>query len=119
MGITAQEESGNVFIVRISGLLKKAEWDAAQAAAAQKWESADDIKLLIMVDDFKGWERDKGWGDMSFYEKFREKITRIAIVGDPKHESDLMMFSGAGFRPAPVKYFLPNQLESARKWLVS
>jgi|GEM_PF-6864938 hypothetical protein len=26
-GITAQEENGNVFVIRISGLLKKAEWD--------------------------------------------------------------------------------------------
>lgn len=118
MGIRLLEQNGNVYVIEIAGLLKKTEWDAGQSLAAQKWESASDIKLLIILNDFKGWEKDEGWGDMTFYAAHREKITKIAFVGDPKHETDMLMFSGAGFRPAPVKYFQPNQLELARKWLV-
>jgi hypothetical protein len=118
MGIKLLEECGNIYVVQISGLLKKSEWDAAEAAAAKKWESASDIKMLIILDQFKGWERTEGWGDMSFYAEHREKITKIAIVGDTKHETDFLMFSGAGFRPAPVKYFPENQIEMARKWLL-
>jgi hypothetical protein len=117
MGITV-EESGNINVVRISGLLKKEEWETVQAAAAQKWKAIDDVKVLIILEDFKGWERNEGWGDMSFYVEHREKIKKIAIVGDPKHETELLMFSGAGFRPAPVKYFPSGQLDQARKWLV-
>jgi hypothetical protein len=118
MAIMAQEESGNVYVVRISGLIKKAEWDAGQAAAAKKWENIDKIMILVVLEDFKGWEKTEAWGDMSFYIDHRDKIKKIAIVGDPKHEDEMMMFSGAGFRPAPVKYFPPAQLELARKWLV-
>jgi hypothetical protein len=118
MGITAHEESGNVFVIRISGLIKKAEWDAAQALAAKKWENIDNIKMLIVLEDFKGWEKNDNWGDMSFYIQHREKITKIAFVGNPKHEAEMLMFSGAGFRPAPVKYFPPSQIDLARKWLV-
>jgi hypothetical protein len=118
MGITAQEESRNVFVIRISGLLKKAEWDAGQAMAAKKWENLDNVRILVILEDFEGWEKNDSWGDMSFYIEHREKIKKIAFVGDPKHEDEMLMFSGAGFRPAPVKYFLPSQLDLARKWLV-
>jgi hypothetical protein len=117
MTITIQEESGNVFVIRISGLLKKSEWDAGQAAARKKWENIDAVKILLILEDFKGWERDDSWGNMDFYIDHREKIKKIAIVGDAKHKEEILMFSGAGFRPAPVQYFLPTQLEHAKKWL--
>jgi hypothetical protein len=118
MSVTVQEESGNLNVMRISGLLKKSEYDAVQAAAAQRWRNIDSVKLLIIVDDFKGWERNDEWGDLSFYIEHREKIKKIAIVGDLKHEMDMMMFAGAGFRPAPVKYFPSEQIGQARQWLV-
>jgi hypothetical protein len=118
MGLKLLEEIGNVYVVKIEGVLKKSEWDAAQTLAANKWKSVQDVKMLIILEGFKGWERDEGWGDMSFYAEHREKITKIAIVGDPKHETDFLMFSGAGFRPAPVKYFPLSQIEQARKWLI-
>lgn len=117
MTITANQESGNVYVIHISGLLKKAEWDAGQATAKKKWETVDAVKILLILEDFKGWEKNDNWGDMSFYIDHREKIKKIAIVGDPKHKEEMLMFSGAGFRPAPVQYFQPSQLEQARKWL--
>ncbi len=118
MAITALEESGNLYVIKISGLIKKAEWDAAQAAAAKQWENINNIMILLILEDFKGWEQTEAWGDMSFYLEHRDKIKKIAIVGDPKHEDEMLMFSGAGFRPAPVKYFAPAQMDLARKWLV-
>jgi hypothetical protein len=54
---------------------------------------------------------------MNFYTRYGEKIIKIAIVGDTKHEGELKMFSGAWFRTAPVKFFPLNQLDQARIWL--
>ena len=42
-----------------------------------------------MVEYFKGWEANVDWGDLSFYADHGDKITKIAIVADPKHETDL------------------------------
>ena len=39
---------------------------------------------------------------------------KIAIVADHQLETDLLMFAGAGFRRAPVKFFSANQLALAR-----
>jgi hypothetical protein len=117
MGITVKEEGGNVSVVQITGLLKKSEIDAVQAAAAKKLADGSRIKLLIIVEDFKGWQNSDDWGDINFYAEHGDKITKIAIVADPKHETDLMMFMGAGIRPTPQKFFPPDQIEQARKWL--
>ncbi len=119
MGVLVQEEQGNVQLMRITGLLKKSELDAVQAAAAKKLghDSSLSFKLLIIVENFEGWERGVDWDDMSFYAKYGDKITKIAIVGDPKLETDFKMFLGAGFRTAPVKFFPSNQLSQARTWL--
>ncbi|MCI0499885.1 MAG: STAS/SEC14 domain-containing protein [Planctomycetales bacterium] len=118
MGITVQQESPDVGVMRITGLLKKSEMDAVQAAAAKDLQSGASVKMLIVLENFKGWERGSDWGDMNFYAEHGDKIAKIAIVGDPKHETDWLMFTGAGFRRAPVKYFPPDQLEQARQWLV-
>jgi hypothetical protein len=117
MGITVQEESPDVYILRISGLLKKSELDAVQDMAAAKWTPDTRVKLLVIAEDFKGWDRDPDWGDLAFYAEHGDQIIKIAIVGDPKLEAELLMFMGAGFRSSPVKFFLSNQLEQARQWL--
>jgi hypothetical protein len=118
MGITVQEESPDLTVLRITGLLKKSELDAVQAVAAAKWGPDTRVRLLMIVENFRGWDRDPNWGDLTFYAEHSEKIIKIAIVGDPKYETDFMMFTGAGFRPSPVKYFSPDQMEQARQWLV-
>ncbi len=119
MGIAIQEESGNLSVMRISGVLRKSELDAVQAAAAKKLTADPQlrIKLLIIVEDFKGWQGNADWGDMSFYAEYGDKIAKIALVADPKHETGLMMFMGGGIRPTPLKFFPLDQIDQARKWL--
>jgi hypothetical protein len=117
MGVTIQQEEGNLRVVRITGLLKKSEMDAAWAAEARKWGSATRIKALVMVEGFEGFDRGGDWGDISFLVKHDYQIDKIAIVGDPKWESEMVIFAGAGFRQGQVKFFPLNQLAQARAWL--
>ncbi len=116
MGATIEKE-GNLRVLRITGLLKKSEYDAALAIEARQWGPAIRVKLLVIVEDFKGWERGADWGDMSFFETHGDQIDKIAIVGNLQWESDLLAFAGAGFRRAPVKFFPVDQLPAARAWL--
>jgi hypothetical protein len=116
MGVTIQEE-GNLRVLRISGLLKKSEMDAAFAAEARKWGPSTRIKVLVMVEDFKGFERTTDWGDITFLVKHDHQVEKIAIVGDQRWESDMVTFAGAGFRQGQVKFFPMDQLSQARAWL--
>jgi len=42
-----------------------------------------------------------------------DQIQKIAIVADPKWETQVLMFVGTGFRGAPVKSFPSDQLAEA------
>jgi hypothetical protein len=117
MGVTIQPEEGDVRAIRITGLLRKSEMDAAWAAEARKWGPATRIKALVMMEGFEGFERGADWGDISFLVKHDRQVDKIAIVGDPKWESEMLIFAGAGFRQGQVKFFPPSQLAQARAWL--
>lgn len=117
MGATIQQERGNLRVLRITGLLRKSELDAALATEANQWGPATRVKVLVIVEDFKGWERGADWGDMTFFATHGDQIDRIAIVSEPKWESEILAFAGAGFRRAPVKFFPVSQLTLARAWL--
>jgi hypothetical protein len=54
---------------------------------------------------------------MTFFDEYGDQIDKIAIVADPKWKEKLMMFAGAGLRPAAVKFFPAKELAQARAWL--
>jgi hypothetical protein len=121
MGAMIRQQQGDVYVLRVTGLLRKSEVDALQASAAKVLDGDPllCVRLLILLEKFEGWERNPDWGDMSFYIEHGDKITKIAIVGDPKWEAEFKMFTGAGFRPAPVRFFPSDQLQQAHTWLAA
>jgi hypothetical protein len=112
-----EREEGNLTVLRITGLFRKSELDAALSIEAKQWGLTTFVKVLVIVENFKGWEPGADWGDMTFFETHGDQIDKIAIVADQQLETNLLMFAGAGFRRAPVKFFSTNQLEVARAWL--
>jgi len=76
MGINLQSEKGNIAVLRITDLLKKAEFDALQTVAGKHMKPTDSFKLLILLTNFKGWEKAEGWGDLTFFSKHGDKITK-------------------------------------------
>jgi hypothetical protein len=72
---------------------------------------------LLLLENFTGWERGEQWGDTDFFFSHRNDFEKIAVVGNPRWEAQVMAFTGAGLRKGPVK-FLPATGESeARAWL--
>jgi hypothetical protein len=118
MGVAVEKEEGNVRTLRIAGMLKKSEFDAVITAEAREWKPETRVRLLVLAEGFQGWEGSEEWGDLSFFLKYGDQIDKIAIAGDPKWETELMIFAAAGFRRAPVKFFPTGQTASARAWLV-
>jgi hypothetical protein len=116
MGAKIQPE-GNLRVLQISGVLRKAELDAALEAEARTWKPATRVKVLAILEDFKGWERGADWGDITFMVGHDDQIEKMVIVGDAKWESEALMFAGKGFRKAEVKFFPTNQVKLARAWL--
>jgi hypothetical protein len=117
MPVEMKHEPDGIFALRISGILKRSEFAAEQSAIAQKIDIGSKPRLLFILENFEGWERGADWNDLDFMISHGGKISRIAIVAEPRWETLALAFAGAGVRRAPVKFFPPNELEQARSWL--
>lgn len=61
--------SNNLITVNVKGQLKKHEYEGLQRQAEQRIAQAGPIKILLIVEDFAGWERGADWGDLNFMEE--------------------------------------------------
>jgi hypothetical protein len=118
MPASIQHESGNLFRIHISGVLRQAELLDVQAVAAQEITRLGRITLLFVLEQFQGWERGADWGDLDFYAAHDKDIDKIAIIGDEKWRDHGLAFSGAGIRKAAVRFFRPAEGAQARAWLL-
>jgi len=112
-----RHEPDGIFLVRISGVLKQAEFHGLQDEIAKHIDDGKKPRVLAMLENFEGWEHGADWNDLDFLMSYSNEIERIAIVGDPQWEPHALAFAGAGVRRAPVKFFSPEHLTQARRWL--
>ncbi len=119
MGASIIGQDGNLRVLRVTGLLKKSELDAVQSAVINQQQGNPHIRLLVIAEDFQGWERGADWGDITFFSTYGDMIEKIAIVAPVRWETDLTTFAMAGLRRAPVKFFSEGQLAQARAWLTT
>jgi hypothetical protein len=118
MGATVQQDASGVWVLRISGALRKDEMDEVQAVGITGIGPDETAKVLVLVEeDFLGWVGSEEWADMTFFEEHGDRIEMIAIVCDPKWETKMLMFTAAGLRRAPVRCFTRSQFSEACQWL--
>src|SRR5206468_6704547 len=117
MPVTIQYEPNDVRLLRVSGILKRSEFDTRQDVMAREIEAGSNPRLLVILENFEGWERGADWNDLDFILSHGNEIARIAIVGESRWEPHALAFVGAGFRPAPVRFFPSSQLAEARAWI--
>jgi stage II sporulation SpoAA-like protein len=112
-----QYQADDIFVLRISGILKRSEFGAEQSALARNIDIGSKPRLLVILEGFEGWEPGADWNDLDFIFSHADKISKIAIVAEPRWETPALSFAGAWVRRAPVKFFPPNDFEQARSWL--
>ena len=108
-----------LLVLRVGGKLKKSELDAVQSEFVKEIAGAGTVKLLVLLEDFTGWERSEAWGDTDFFFGHRNDFEKIAVVGKLRWEAEVMAFTGAGLRKGPVKFFQETGETEARAWLAT
>jgi hypothetical protein len=108
---------GNVYRLEVSGRLRGADLFGVERLAAAEIGRAGAIRLLVVLNDFEGWDARDEWRDIGFYVRHGDDIERIAIVGDPRWRGEALMFVAAGLRRAPVRFFDPRDRPRAEDWL--
>ena len=117
MSAILEPHDDRLLLLRISGELKKSELDAVESEFVQKIAGAGTVKLLVLLENFAGWERGEQWGDTDFFFSHRDDFEKIAVVGHPGWEAPVLAFTGAGLRKGPVKFFPETDESEARAWL--
>ncbi|MES2438031.1 MAG: STAS/SEC14 domain-containing protein [Verrucomicrobiota bacterium] len=117
MSASLEHQTDNIYLLHVTGMLRKSELDAVQADFIENLAEAGAIKLLVLLENFSGWERNAAWDENGFFFRHGDDLEKIAIVGDPRWETEMLAFAGAGVRKGPVR-FHPSSAESrARAWL--
>ena len=117
MSVEITDISGHTVTVRMSGLLAQPDLAAMQRAVGEILDRQGKTRLLILTENFEGWQRGGDWGDVSFSAKHDDQIEKMAIVGEKKWEDLAIMFASKGLRPFPIEYFVPEATDNARAWL--
>jgi hypothetical protein len=117
MPVQIKYEPNETCVLRIRGILKRSEFGAEEKALAGHIDSGSNPRLLVILENFEGWEGGADWNDLDFYISYGHKISKIAIVAERRWEPLALAFAGAEVRRTPVKFFPPNELGQARGWL--
>jgi len=119
MPVTLARDSGDIFRLEITGLLRKADLDRTQdrLLTEMRGSGTRSVRLLVVLDAFEGWEPDARWNDLTFYVAHGDALARIAIVGEERWRGHALMFAAADLRKGPVEFFETTAMAEARAWL--
>jgi len=116
MSIEWKIENNNLVVFHVSGQLGKDEYEVIHTELEAIIKKIGQIKILVLLNDFQGWEAVKGWEDTST-EGIDPYISKMAIVGEEKWRDLATVFTLKGLRPVPIEYYSTDQHEAAIQWL--
>jgi len=111
------EKEKGLITLKISGKLKRAELAQAEKVAIEVMGSTNKIKLLVLTENFQGWDNKDNWEDVSFQSEYDSQIEKIAIVGEKRWQELAEVFTGKGLRAVDIRYFSPAEASVARIWI--
>lgn len=114
------DREGDLYVLQVSGALSKGALDRIQTRAGMDMDrGATQLKVMLVLHNFRGWRRGDDWADLDFFAKYEQNIAKIAVVGDPKWETEVLMFLASGRRKGEVRFFAPDRADGARAWLAT
>ena len=89
MPVQMQYEPNDICVLRISGILKRSEFGAEESALARHIETGSNPRLLVILENFEGWEVGADWNDLDFISrtgvKFPRSPSSLSDVGSLSH----------------------------------
>ena len=107
----------DLIVVRASGTLTARGYDHAVPEIEHAMTLAKGpLRLLIRLEDFRGWEIGALWRDLRFDIEHRGDFGRIAVLGESRLEEWGTRLSAPYFG-AEMRYFPLEREEEATAWL--
>ena len=109
---------GDIVHAWVSGIMTLADQRALETYARKLLEDHRQVRLLVTLEDFQGWEKNDAWGDdLEFQFTHGSQISRIAIVGSPRWKEPALLFVGKGFRGTDIEFFRSDARAEAKAWI--
>lgn len=103
--------------LHVCGALARADMLGVEKQIATCIDAGDRPRILVLLENFGGWEKGGDWDNLDFMFSYGDKIAKIAILGAGAREAEVKAFTGAGLRPTPVQFF--SESAEARAWLLA
>ena len=117
MALTIKEkEIGKIIEVFVSEKLTKEDYKLFIPQVEKDIAQNGKVRILFVMQDFHGWEMSALWEDIKFDVKHFADIECLAMIGDKKWEKGMAKFC-VPFTTAKIRFFPPEEIEDARKWL--
>jgi hypothetical protein len=115
--ITIEHDRDNYLVCRVSGRLTEADYEAAVPEIENELLLRDDsLLLMIVLEDFRGWDIAALWEDLKFDVRHSGDFGRIAVLGNSTLEKWGTTLSKP-FLGSEMRYFDLKDRAAARAWL--
>ena len=111
------DEAGErIIALKLSGKLHDEDYDRFVLLVEQAVAEQGKTRLLLLFEDFYGWNPHALWDDIAFEAAHHDRIERIAMVGDAEWRSWMDKVCGP-FSKATAQVFALDAEADARNWL--
>lgn len=107
---------GKIIEVELTGKLSKEAYEQFVPLTEQRIQQYGKVRMLVVLNDFHGWDAGALWEDIKLDVKHFNDIERLALVGESKWEKGMATFCRP-FTTAKIEYFDLAQLDDARRWI--
>lgn len=112
-------------IEAVDGLVRIRVWEQMRIADLQMLQEAcialmdqgHTVRLLIVLENFQGWEPSDDWDKTGFMLDRDRQIKKMAFVGVEQWRDQACAFVAKGLRKFEIEYFLPSECTEAERWL--
>jgi hypothetical protein len=117
MIVIEHDRSGGLIVLRASGELTTQDYETAIPALEHALEqSGGPLRVLMRLEDFRGWEIGALLRDLESNLRHRGDFGRIAVIGETRLEAWGSTLS-APFSKAEMAFFTVDQQAEALAWL--
>lgn len=111
------EPAPDTLAIRMSGILKKEDYDVILPVLKDKIERHDKINLYVEMDQVDEVTSGALWSDIQFDVKHLNDFDRVAMVGDKDWLKWMSKFTDP-FSQAEIRYFDQNEKDQAARWVI-
>lgn len=111
------ESTGDLVALRVSGKLRDADYKDFVPKAEAIIEREGSMRLLMIFEDFEGWDAHAAWDDFKFGVANGKHIKRFALVGNHKWQEWCAKLSRVVM--CESQFFQDKDAEQAWAWVKS